>query len=159
MNKAKKYNITLWILYALQAIPTIIWIVNQIDLFGDIFETEISHKISLFLIKTGFYYGSTEASFYRMVFSGFVMIAVMILILSVGAISKTLSFKDIGFIAEPYIVWGISLLLYSHSPSTDYGTHSYTAYHAVLLVIALCITVTQIYLIVKLSKATKQLKA
>lgn len=166
MKKQKIKISVLWILYALQVIPIISWILAEFGnalgvIFGSAFNDNTNPAFKAFFQK-GMDIGIFPTENYDIVirlFGAYVLaFLIMIVILIIGRKDVFTGRSPILLIA-PFI---IEVLVYAlcWSDILPIGTEwVWKIVGTAFLLNIIFVIVTQIYLIIKLAKATKQLKA
>lgn len=143
----------MWILYALNVISAIIAIATALDVYSYWMTDKRPTAIHSFYYKTEFFIGEPWFSG-RMEITGLIALLLTILIIVKGR-KETFSSKSVFFLILPYIIPPITHLLFAIIDFPGWGLiHNKICFFNTFLLI-----ITQIYLIIKLAKATKQLKA
>lgn len=146
----KKRTISMWILYAINAIFASIWVAGGLDYyFSGWSASKIAVAISDFYNKIGFdFYLSLS------ILCGAIMLVCTIAIIIIG---KRYVFPGEGILLLiiPYIVCIFMFFMCG----LDRNEFAYVAYNGVMFADMLILVISQIYLVIKLAKATKQLKA
>lgn len=152
MNNAKKKITASWILYLINVIPAIIWVVSAWWLVGDVLFDFQEYTLAVY---PEFFFDGGTIDIVRMNVCAAVLFVVLIFIIVSGK-KEIFSVKDALFFLSPFIIGVVCTLT---SWQLTIGSNSHLACFVLLLINIFLFITTQIYLIIKLAKATKQLKA
>lgn len=151
-NNNKKIT-TLWTLYALNIIPITIAIASAFDVFTNWMTDKRPTSLHIFYDKTNFFMGDSWF-FGRMQIMALIALLFTVIIIVIDK-KEIFSKKSALFLIAPYIISPTAILIDLIFKVSNYPTvYDTISFFNIFLLIA-----TQIYLIVKLAKATKQLKA
>lgn len=161
MKKTKALIVTLWVLYALQVIPVISWIVSE---FGNALVTifdDVTSPVRVFFktcADNGIFPTESHDILIRLFAAYVLAFLVMIVILIIGRKEVFLG-KSPLLLILPFIIEGLTCAVCWSDIIPISSDWAWKFIGCVFMLNIVIVIITQIYLIIKLVKATKQLKA